>query len=197
MDKKDEGVELLKRHNVGGIHNAFIGMTYVLSEKHDPEEAAPFLMKAFGKCLQDLTRTMIGYANYYVRRNEHRLALEATRWLAEFLDAVKEDGGAVTFVDKFRAALYAECACLLEKLGEREKVEPYLCKALKIARAFDANPVYHMTGMKFCIGEIPNATAYDDLGATAMEAIESQRLDLEKWDEYIGSLWDRLKEEET
>lgn len=195
LGKKDAGLELLKKYNVGGIHNDLIGLTYSTSDNGKPEEAAPFLMKAFGSCLMTLVRTMTGYANYYAQRKDYESALEAMLWLLRYLESIKTDEESVSYVDKIRAPYYSECAHLADIMGRKGEVESYLRQALRIAKAFDASPVYNIYGIKFCIGETKHATAYDDMGKTAIDAIENQMLE-EPWSKELRTLWEELKNEQ-
>lgn len=67
--------------------------------------------------------------------------------------------------------------------------------ALEIARAwaerFDADPCYDVTGIRF-VNMSERATFYDDMGATAMEAIEKV-IDEQK-DERLSALWKEAKQ---
>lgn len=195
LGKTEQGIELLKKHNVGGVHNALIGMTYAASECCEPAEAAPFLMKAFEDSLTSLVQIMTGYATYYARIGDDASALDAVLWLIQYLESIKISEDAVSYVDKIRALFYAECAYLSDTLNKTADVEPYLRQALQIARKFDAAPVYNIRSVKFCIGEVKEATAYDDIGSTAMEAIEQQRQG-EEWSEGLRNIWKRLKEDQ-
>ena len=67
--------------------------------------------------------------------------------------------------------------------------------ALEIARAwaerFDADPCYDVTGIRF-VNMSERATSYDDMGATATEAIEKV-IDEQK-DERLSALWKETKQ---
>lgn len=192
MERREEGIELLKRYNFGGVHNAQIGNNYASSDAHKPEEAVPYLVKAFVGCFEKLTSTMYGYINYYCRRGEYDAALEATRWLLDYLESIRMAEESPTYVDKLRAALYGSCANLSYLLGRT--VKPYLQKAYRLAMAFDASPTYNIYGLKFCFGEIKEATAYDDIGETAMKAVEWQ-LQENQCGEALLPMWEELKHE--
>lgn len=194
MGKREQGLELLKKYNVGGVHNALIGLTYSTPEPRQPEEAAKYLMKAFGNCATELVRTMTGYVNYYAYAEDYASALDAALWLIRYLESIKTAPDAVSYMDKLRAPYYSECAHLSALLGRMEDAAEYLRKALAIAKAFDAAPVYNFYGIKFCIGETKEATAYDDIGATALEAIENQ-IQGEDWTEEMRGIWRKVKEE--
>lgn len=194
LGKTDQGVELLKKYNFAGVHNDLIGEQYAISDDHEPEEAELYLMKAFADCFQKQVRTMTGYANYYAKLKNREAVLDVMLWLIGYLESVKSSEAVVSYVDKMRAPFYAECANQSFQLGRMEEAGGYLRKAIRIARAFDAAPVYHVQGMKFCIGDTKHATAYDDIGETAMDAIEGQLLRGGRPDE-LKALWEKLKDE--
>lgn len=193
MGKRDRGIELLKKYNHDGVHNSVIGMQYAISDTHKPEEAAPYLMKAFADCFQKTVQTMMGYANYYAKLKNGQAVLDTQLWIIAFLESMKERENTVTYVDKMRSVYYAECGNQAHQLGRKEEAEIYLRRAAEIAKAFDAAPVYHVQGMKFCIGAVADATAYDDMGQTAMGAIEAQ-IQRGEWDDEVRTLWARVKE---
>lgn len=192
LGKRDQGIELLKRYNQGGCHNSTIGMQYAISDTHKPEEAAPYLMKAYADCFQKTIQTMMGYANYYAKMKNRQALLDTELWAIRYLESMKERADAVTYVDKMRSVLYADCANQAHLLGREEEAEAWLRRAAEIAKAFDAAPVYDAREMKFCIGEVADARAYDDLGQTAVSAIETQTVQGE-WDEDIRALWEQIK----
>lgn len=172
MGEKAKGIELLERYNVGGVHNALIGHVYAMDEASEPEKAEEYLMKAFADSFSCVIRIMCGYATYHGRKQKYQAAQEAVLWLIGYLESLKLEADKVAYVDKVLAILYAQNAVLSENLAKTEEAKKYLERAYDIATAFDAAPEYNIYGLKFCIGETKYATAYDDLGTTAMEAIE-------------------------
>lgn len=59
------------------------------------------------------------------------------------------------------------------------------------AERFDADPRYDVTGIRF-VNMSERATSYDDMGATATEAIEKV-IDEQK-DERLSALWKEAKQ---
>lgn len=194
LGKKERGLALLKQYNAGGVHNALIGLTYATSESCRLEEAVPYLTKAFGDCINALIRTMTGYANYYGRIGDDASTLDVCLWMIRFLESIRLREEDTSFVDKLNAACYAECARLSEVLGRPEDAEPYLRKALAVARRFDAAPRYNLGNIRFCLGEDQKTTVYDDIGATAMGAIEDQ-MRQSNWSDRLRHLWQKLTKE--
>lgn len=194
LGKKDKALEILKKNNAGGIHDALIGLTYATAEEYEPKEAAPYLMQAFSNALASIVRIMTGYGNYYARQKDYEATLDACLWLIRYLESVKVCEDTVTYVDKICAPFYSECAHLSDLLGRKEDAARYLRKAYQLAKAFDAAPVYNVHQMKFCIGDTENAVAYDDIGQTVLDAIE-QEMGRESYGEDLRTLWRRLKAE--
>lgn len=194
LGKREEGLALLKKYNVYGAHNALIGMTYAMDESSKPEEAAPYLMKALGSSLMLLTQTMMGYANYYEHMKEYPAAQEALLWLVDYLRSLKRNKEEVSYMDKVCSALYAELAHLADLLGYREQAEAYLNQAALTAKAFDSTPVYDFRNIRFGITDTSDWTAYDDIGTTAVDAIEKQ-MQQNAWSGRLCALWKKRKED--
>ena len=203
LDKTQKGIELLKKYNVSGVHNSLIAFTLTgndLSDTNTPEtgleEAVPFMTYAFVAAISDAIRTMFAYANYYFRKDDYVSCREAFLWLIDLLERVKKDQNASCYVDKVIAPCYSGCAACSLLLGETEKVETYMKRAYQAAMRFDSEPAYQIGNMRFCIGDIQNETAYDDLGETAMEAVLKQ-ITQENGNEQLLNIWNKIVKEET
>lgn len=194
LDKYEKGLEILKRYNVGGIHDALIATTYTTKRDCDPKQAEPYMMGAFGNILMSAVRTMMAYANYYFKKEDYSSSRDALIWLVDLLQGIKIDKNTVAYVDKVIAPCYSECANLSLLLGEMEKVEPYLRSAYEVATAFDAEPTYKIGNIKFCVGEFEKATAYDDLGESAISAVVEQ-ITQENRDAQLFSIWKKITQE--
>lgn len=190
--RKKEALEILKQNNVGGLHNALIGLTYALSEEYPPEQAAPYLTKAFGNAVAGLVRTMMGYINYYERTEQPKCELEAAQWLLEYLKSVKIQGK-ISYADKLIAPLCSECARLMDSLGETHKAQMYLREAFCVAKAYDAAPTYSSETIRFCTAGCEPDILCDDIGPTAMFAVE-QQMEQEPFSDALCDLWKKLKE---
>jgi hypothetical protein len=44
LDEYEKGIEILKRYNIGGAHNALIAMTYMGNQNFEPKDAEPYMM---------------------------------------------------------------------------------------------------------------------------------------------------------
>lgn len=189
------GIELLKRYNVGGIHNPLIAVSLACDDSVTPEsgleEAVPFMVGGFASLLNTSMRTMTAYVNYYFKIGNYSASREAALWLIGLLESVKRDPRRSCYVDKLLAPFYSECANLSLLLGEEALVEPYMRSAWECARRYDAAPTTGVENMKFCIGDVKNAVSYDDLGETAAGAVV-QQITQENRDRRLYELWQRL-----
>lgn len=189
--KLEEALEILKKTNVNGIHNAKIGQIYASTETYSVEKAAPFLTDALMNGMSTQINTMMGYLNYYERKGKPEAELDVVRWLLNYLNSLKPDD-CVSYVDKMIAPLYSEQARLLDKLGRTEEAEKSLQEAYQLAVTFDAAPTYQTGSIRFCIAE--SETVYDDVGATGILAIEEQ-MEREHFSDTLRTIWERLKAE--
>lgn len=188
----DKGIEILKKYNVGGVNNALLAMMYSGTEGLDHREAEAFLMDSFGSIISSTVSTMLAYGNYYLKNESYALSREALCWLVGFLESIKTDVNAVAYTDKIIALCHCECARLSYMLGEEDAVEPYLRRAYELAKAFDKAPAYSVSNIKFCVGEFDKATAYDNMGETALGSVEKQ-LAQEEESEVLLKMWERIK----
>lgn len=194
LGKDERGLEILKKYNVSGVHNAMIAATYATKPDFEPKDVEPYMMGSLSNIITSLIRTMIAYANYYFKLENYELSRASLIWLAEILENLKQDPNTVAYVDKITAPCYSECANLSLLLGETDKVEPYLRRAYKIAKTFDSLPIYKFYNIKFCVGDIDKMTAYDDLGESVISTIELQ-MHQEDHDELLLKMWKKIIEE--
>ena len=163
-------------------------MTYTGNNSFDPKDAEPYMMGAFGNIFTSAARTMMAYANYYFKNKDYASSCDALIWLVDLLQGIKIDKNAVAYDDKVIAPCYSECANLSLLLGEPEKVEPYLRLAYEVAKTFDKAPTYKIKNIKFCIGDLENVTAYDDLGDSVISSVVKQ-ITQENREKPLFSIW--------
>ena len=75
------------------------------------------------------------------------------------------------------------------KSGNADCAWNSLCKAKRIAENFDAAPDYNANEIRFVSGG-KTRSAYDDLGATAMECVRKAIASME--DEELFKLWKEI-----
>lgn len=203
LGKTQKGIEILKKYNVSGVNNPLIAIaltgndiTYTKTPEFRLEDAVPFMVNAFGSIITNTLRTMMSYANYFYKKGDYISSREALLWLINFLESVKIDKSVSCYVDKVIAPCYSECANFSLLLDEVEKVEPYMRKAYKAAMLFDSAPTCKVENIKFCIGDIQNATAYDDLGESATAAVIKQ-ITQENRNKELLVIWKKIVQEES
>lgn len=192
LGKETEGIEILKKHNVYGINDPLIGYTYASSENFSPDDAVPYLVRAFADCMQILIRTMCGYSNMFTRKHDYTSAVESMEWLIQYMESLKADTSEVTYADKLLAVFYAECSYLSGKEEFTERSRNYLRKAYQIAVQFDKEPTYKVKSLRFCVDLANNSTVFDGTGSTAIMAIENGFLNGSSTPEIL-QFWEELK----
>ena len=203
LGKAQKGIEILKKYNVCGVHDSLIAIaltgndiTYTNTPEFELEDAVPFMVHAFGSVLKNSLQTMMAYANYFSKKGEYASGREALLWVIDLLESVKIDRNSSCYVDKVIAPCYSECANFSLLLGETDKVEPYMRRAYKAAMLFDSAPTCKVENIKFCIGDIQNATTYDDLGESATAAVIKQ-ITQENRNEQLLGIWEKIAQEES
>ncbi|MEG6611774.1 helix-turn-helix transcriptional regulator [Pseudoclostridium thermosuccinogenes] len=191
LGEVDQAVELLKKHNSGGIYNDLIGLT-LASDCKRCDEAIPFLSEALLKNVTSLLRTIIGYMNVFFERNEYKDAQDMLLWAIDILGGLRETGKR-SFFEKVNAVLYAFLAYTQIKMGSKDDAYRSLCHAKQMAEDFDAAPDYSVNAVRYITyGEM--ASAHDNLGATAMEGVQ-KAIDSIK-DNCLSALWKEVNEHE-
>lgn len=203
LGETEKGIRLLKQYNVSGVHDAMIALsltgndiTYTNLPEFGLEDAVPFMVSALSTIINDSIRTTTAYTNYFYRKGDISSALDAALWLIDMLEGLKIDAAKACYLDKVLAPYYSECANLSLQLRKPEKMEWYMRKAYRTAKLFDSSPTTGLENIKFCIGDIENATAYDDLGETASAAVVKQITKFDR-NRILYELWKKIASEET
>ncbi len=195
-EQTELALEQLQENNVCGINGSLIGFTYARNLKQ-PEEAKPYLIQAFGDSINNLIRTMAGFAYMYAETKEQPVT-EPVQWLLDFFDSLKKDKNQLAFTDRLKAVTIAQHAVWTANSGDRETAKQYLREAYVLAKVFDETPIYGMQGIRFLEGE--DGAAYDDMGGSTVEAIEEtvfQEAINAEISQYIREIWEELKHEEN
>lgn len=192
--KTEQGLEILKQNNVCNINSSLIGYIYAVNLKQ-PALARPYLLRAFSDMLNHTIRTMAGMTFMYAHQKDET-GLEAAKWLCEFFDSLKEDKNRMAFTDKFKAVLLAWCAVWEAGNHRMEEAREYTKNAFQLAQQFDAAPIYSMQGIKFLKGGDAEGVSYDDIGKTAMEAVENfvfSETEQSEAQKYVKGIWEEMK----
>ena len=169
LNEEEKGIELLKKYNSGGLYDHKIG--HILAECGRPEEAAPFLSKAMAWIIADLIDTVIGYMLVYLSRGDHTSAQAILQLGIGFFGGLRKENRP-NILDKIDCALLTALAYSQFASGCEEAARASLQEAQALAAFFDQAPSYDESDIRF-IDRIEGASAHDDLGATAAEAVDN------------------------
>ena len=191
MGEKEKGVELLKKHNTGGVFSDMIGMN-LAANLHRPEEAEPYLSEALMQSVSSLFNAVMGFAAVYSARGDHLSAEGIASWGLTLIRGLKKETG-TDFLDKAQALLLAALAHAQLKAGNTAEARSSLAEAAALARRFDAAPDYSISSMRY-MTEPEEKLAYDTLGATASESVGTLLENLGS--EELRSLWEEAENHE-
>lgn len=191
LDQYEKGLDILKQNNPCRLNHSLIGQV-LASSCNDPKGAMPYLSTA----LLDLTvlhmQIVMGYLNMYCKQQDYQNALLLLEWALAFYPGLKYSQRR-GHLDKNEATLWAVRADVLWRLEQKEEAADSLRKAKTVAVAFDQAPDYHARSIRFVSAQ-ETATAYDDLGSTAMDAIDT--VIAESSESMLLALWRRIRDEE-
>lgn len=196
-EKTEQAIQILKKNNVCGINNSLIGLTYA-NKLNRPKEARPYLLQDFCACASNLLRTTIGFIHVYEKEKNHEKQMDTLLWLCDFADSLKLQKDRLEFTDKIKAVIWINCAIAEAGVGKYESAQQYTKHAYVLAKQFDAKPEYGVHGIRFCEQADMSVIAIDDMGDTAMIAIENNLYDEHKTDEahrFVQKMWEELKNE--
>lgn len=167
----EQGLEILKQNNICNINSSLIGYIYAV-QLRKPEEAEKYLISSMSEIINKVIRTVAGMAFLYAEVKDEK-CISTMLWLSDFFDSLKADASVITFLDKFKAILMAQCAVWETSFGHTDEAKEYIANAYAWAKQFDKSPVYTLQGVKFFVGMENEGALFDGIGKTAMEAIEN------------------------
>lgn len=195
MKKYTQAIEEYKKNNLTGSNNARIGCLYTLFEKK-PEEGIAFTERAFLSHISDMITTMAGYMSYYLSTARHDQGIRAAKWTIRFLESLKDDPDRHGYVDKIISLIYLELAIIQDNKGLQEASEESLHTAIRMAAAFDTDPIFTLENL-ILSNNTEKMSVYDDTGPTATDGLKSALNDYmpfvseafrKKFDREIGAL---------
>ena len=172
LGEYEKSVELMKKHNAGGIFSDSIGVCLaVLMGRY--EEAEPFLSYALLRKTAGLLNTIMGYVFVFCARGDYLSARSILGLGMDLLQGLKKKKeNAPDFTDKLSMMMFALQAHIQQKTGLKEEARFSMEKAVGLAARFDAAPNYGVSAFRF--GALPEEiNAIDGLGATAADSLES------------------------
>lgn len=191
LGETDKAIELWKANNAGGLYNHDIG--HVLASCERTEEAVPFLSESLAKIVAELCDLITGYMYVCLSRGDYASAEAILALGFNFFAGLRRENRP-NFLDKVGSAFLAALAYAQFMAGREEAARASLREAKELAAFFDASPSYDETDIRF-ISRIEGASAHDDIGATATEAVENVVNESES--EAFAALWKEVKEKET
>ncbi|MBR1821115.1 MAG: helix-turn-helix transcriptional regulator [Clostridia bacterium] len=169
MGKSERAVELLKAHNAEGCYSDLIGLT-LAADCNRPEDAMRYLSEALLGIITSLSRVAMGYLNAFDEQGDHIAARDVLRWAIATFSGLRE-ANRPCFLDKLLAVLHSCLSYECLKLGDEDAARQLLSEAKRLAERFDAAPDYATQAVRFI--QPSDESVYDDMGATAMEAVEN------------------------
>ncbi len=186
----EKGIALYKKNNAGGIYNHNIGHILAVSER--TEEATPYLSEAMARIITELCNVVTGYLNVYLTRGDRESAEAILNWGIDLFSGLRKDQRP-NLLDKVGSALLAALAGSQFTSGRRDEARKSLCRAKKLAEFFDSSPSYDESDIRF-IDRIEGASAHDDIGATAMDAVGNAVRSFENAE--FADFWEEVAAEE-
>lgn len=171
LGRKEKALETLKANNPMGLNNTMIGM-WAIAHCDRAEEAENYLSRALLENVSRLFTMTMGFLTLYEKQKRWNEARELARWMLAICEGLVRADEPSSMVKS--CAMMAACVGVTERGAGDDAAARH---ALEIARAwaerFDADPCYDVTGIRF-VNMSERATFYDDMGATATEAIEKR-----------------------
>ena len=170
MGDIEKGLELLKQNNICNINSGQIGFIYTV-ELNKPEEAERYLLSSMFEIIDKMIYTVGGMAYAHALKGDEVCVTEAL-WLIHYFDSLKAEADAVTFLDKLKAILLAQCGVWETAFGHEDKANEYMKAAYLLAKQFDESPIYTGQNIKLLKGMEKEGAFLDGIGKTAIDAVE-------------------------
>ena len=164
-------IEEYKKNNQTGSNDARIGLLYTHYERK-PEEGITYTDRAFTSHISDMITTISAYISYYLFTARYDEGIRMVEWAIRFLESLKADPDKPAFTDKIVSLYYLDLAILQDAKGLPEASEASLRTAVRIAAAFDSNPVYTLDNLMLS-DRAEQTGVYDDTGPTAIDGLKS------------------------
>lgn len=170
LGEQEKGLEILKKHNAGGMFSDDIGAALAVF-LHRPEEAEPFLSEALLRGVAHLVNAVAGYAFVYSARGDYSQERAIVSWGRELLLGLKA-ADVPSFMDKAQAVLLTLLAHAQIRTGDAGSARMSLQEAAGHVRRFDAAPDFSFTSARF-IAFSESVSMHDSLGVLAEDSVET------------------------
>lgn len=189
-----KGLEILKQNNICNINSGQIGFIYA-TELKNPKEAERYLLSSMSKIINQTIFTVGGMAYTHALKGDEACIRDAF-WLIRYFDSLKEYADGITFLDKYKAILLAQCAVWEASFRHPDKAEKYIKDAYLLAKKFDEAPIYTMQNIMLMKGTEKDGTSFDGIGRTTLEAVDNfvfSKPSESKPVSHIKEIWEELK----
>ena len=191
LGEQEKGLELMKRHNAGGIFSDSIG-AWLAGMLGRTEEAEPWLAEALLRAAVVLLNAVSGYVILFSSREDYPSARRMLEAGMRFFRSIREERS-TDFLVKMDALLHILLAHVLLRQGEAAEARTAAEKAAGLVACFDAAPNYGVELAPFA-GHSEGVFVHDCLGATAGESMETMLGELKN--EELAALWKEVREHE-
>ena len=192
LEDYKKAVEEYRKNNLSGSNNAIIGLITILNDKK-PEEGVKYTPLAFFNQISEFTTIMYGFIHYSMETGNAVMGVRAAEWSIEHLTKAIKDPARHCFLDKIISVFVLLRAAILDRDGQTERSEEDLRRAVRMARAFDGDPVYTTENLIFIERGQTTGYAYDDMGPTAIDALRNVLT--ESGDTVTASFREKLEKE--
>ena len=175
-------VEEYKKNNLYGNNDAQIGSN-LIQYLRMPEEGIEYTERAFLNHIVNLPQIMNGFFHYNMRTKHYDRGIRAAKWTIESLQSLKADPEARSFLDKIICLCYLLLAGIQDMARRPEESQENMRTAVRIAAAFDRDPVYTLENIVF-MEHTKDVSFYDSSGPTALEGLKQVLSDAVSEDGY-------------
>ena len=137
----------------------------------------------------DIISTVVGYMNYYLKRGEIDSGRAILEWGSSVFAGLRR-GDKPNYLDKVNSVFTAAVAGTHMMSGNEDEARRKLEKAKELVEFFDSAPSYDESDVRF-IERIEGASVHDDIGPTAMEAVDTTVSEFEN--EALSALWESIR----
>ena len=191
LGEREEGIELMKKNNAGGMFSDTIG-AFLAAYMGRPEEASEYLSGALLDGMATLMSTALGYVFVFRSRGDREQALAIARWSLQILTGLKTETGP-GYLDKVHAEMLTLLACTEAEAGMEDASSEALEQAVALARRYDDASDFAFGPIRFA-EHTEHTIEFDVLGATAEESVETLLGLLDA--PYLSEKWKELRENE-
>ena len=169
LGEHEKALELMKKHNVGGLYSDQIG-AYLILMLRRADEAKPYLSQALVNCMGTLLNTVMAFTLVFDMSGQPDSARDILHWELDLMRGLKREGR-IDYLDKCHAEINALLAYIQLKSGREDEARTLMRTVRQTALSFDAAPDYSVNSIRYVSGT-EQITAHDILGKTAAESVE-------------------------